>query len=274
MALVRGVFATFLIVLSCSCASIPRYCERLPKYTAGEDPENQEKRLYCAYREDSQQKLTAFLDAWSEDSLEVVEAELEEMPQPVQHAYVIFEDFYRPKELNRVGKAEWGPGQFLHAKYFLVSTALIVTVKKSLPESLFENDDEPNIAKWEIEDFSPRATTDVPLCYLDDRYASLIGRFLGDEELPVGHRGIMSTSVARGESLRRQEFVNHQVQIYHGHWGGWNFATDPSVYQIVFDEKLERAKLYFSLIYEGGEAVYERDENGWRLVKSELTWIT
>lgn len=274
MALVRLVLAATLIVMVGSCATVPRYCESLPSFVVGEDPRYQERRLYCAYREDSQQQLTAFLDAWSKESSQITEAELENLPVPLRHTYAIFEDFYRPKELNRVGRAEWGPNQFLHARYFLVSTHLVVTVKKSLPESTFGDSDEPPVAQWELNDLSPRATTDVPLCYLNDKYTSLIGRFLGDKELPAGHGGVMSTSVAKGESLRRQEFINQQVQIYHGHWGGWNLATDPSVYEIVFDEKFEQAKLYFSLVYEGGEALYERDEEGWRLISSELTWIT
>jgi hypothetical protein len=273
VAFLRVLFIGFSTVLLCSCAAVPRYCESLPSYVTGENPRIQEKRLYCAYRDDSQQRLATFFDAWSSDSQEITPAELGELPQALQHAYAIFEDFYRPKDLRRVGDAEWGPEQFAHAKYFLVRTDLRVTVKKSLPDSTFGNSDDPSIAQWEVERFSPRASSDVPLCYLDDRYANLIRRFLGDEELPMGHSGIMSTSVARGESLRRQEFINQLVQVYHGHWGGWNLSTDPSVYQIEFDETMENAKLYFSLVYEGGEALYARDSDSWRLVRSELTWI-
>lgn len=274
MALIRGVATALIVIMLGSCATVPKYCDSLPRFMAEESASIQEQRLYCAYREQSEQRLAAFFEGWSLESQSISNDELEGLPEPVRYAYDLFEDFYRPKELNRVGDAEWGSSQFLHAKYFLVSPELVVTVKVTLPESSFGYDDVPTIAQWDLDDFRPKATSDIPLCYLNNRYRNLIRRYLGDKELQAGHRGIMSTSVARGESLLRQQFINKKVQIYHGHWGGWNLATDPSVTQVVFDEKLEYAKLYFSLVYQGGEALYRRDGNIWRLVKSELTWIT
>ncbi len=274
MSLMRIMTLGITAAVVCSCATAPTNCESLPGFAAGEEEQLQENRLHCAYEKNSQPELTVFLDAWVEESSPISPEELAELPEAIRHAYAIFENFYNPKALDRIGNPEWGADQFAHARYFIAQSAIAVSVTDKLPDAPDFSYDDPTLSRWDIDDFRPRATSEVPLCLLSERYATLIERFLGSKELPPGHNGIMSTSEAEGESLLRKTFMNQQLQIYHGHWSGWNLITGPDVGQIVFNSDLSRAMVYFSLVYEGGEALYERDGEKWVLVQSRLTWIT
>lgn len=84
----------------------------------------------------------------------------------------------------------------------------------------------------------------------------------------------MSPAAAAQESGRRQEFLNHFVNIWYGHWGGyWQLYSYPVIDRITFEKNFTSATANFQMVYEGGEAHFERVGKEWRLVKAQRTWI-
>ena len=249
--------------------------EEVPDYVSGEPVWYQENRLYLAYAERSQEKLNGFLNAWSSSSKPRSEDDLIELPDAIRHTYLVFEDFYQPHRLERIGDPEWGVDQFKDASRFIVQTSLRVVVSDRVAETgeLYEALDSARYV-FELQEFRPLIQGPVKSLYLTKFYENLMSHFLGSDELPVGHDGVMSTSKAVGESEKRQEFLNTSLKIYHGHWGGWRLGTDPTVTTIQFNDDFTHAVVHFTLVYQGGEARYKRRGDKWVLIKSELTWIT
>ncbi len=59
-----------------------------------------------------------------------------------------------------------------------------------------------------------------------------------------------------------------------GHWGGdWHLDTHPHVYTIILHPTFTRAIIDFRVGYQGGKAFLEKGKHGWKVLKSELTWI-
>lgn len=245
-----------------------------PPYKKGEPISHQEDRLYRAYLDGSKKKLGDFFVAWADRSKPISEKHLEKLPVAFRHAYKIFEDFYQPKNLGRIGNPEWGTEQFSHVTYFITQPTIRILVTDKVIEEINSNSFTDSIYYAELKNFQPRIKGGTKALFLDDYHGPLIEGFLGSEELPMGHNGIMSTSKAIGESEKKQKFINQYVQIYHGHWGGWRFATDPTISTINFNKSFTKAIVHFSLVYQGGEAIYEYENRKWVLRKSELTWIT
>ncbi len=247
--------------------------EQVPNYKSGEPYYYQEHRLFRSYLDNSDEKLTDFFNGWKKSSNSISKSELEEVPSIVKSAYEIFEDFYQPKNLTRIGKPEWGPDQFKHVSYLIVQNSLNIIITNKLETEPF-NSNITSILDITINNLRPNVKGDTPALYLTEQYKTSLSHFLGSEEYPLGHGGIMVPARAKGESKKRQQHINKFLQIYHGHWGGWNYITDPTVSSINFNSSLNKAIVHFSLVYEGGYAIYILKKGKWILRESKLTWIT
>ena len=72
------------------------------------------------------------------------------------------------------------------------------------------------------------------------------------------------------ETIRRLEFLNRQVKIAPGHWGGWDLLTYPSDIYIEFNKDMTKASVGFSMLYMGGMAIMKRESSGWRIEESGI----
>ncbi len=248
--------------------------EDVPSYKKGEPEWYQEHRLNKAYLEQSKLKLSEFFRGWSKVSTAHTDKQIEGLPQAFHYAYNIFEDFYQPHNLKRIGDPEWGTEQFSKVSYFIVQSEINVVVTNEIIKDPFENNSSITIFDGTMNNFKPQIKGNIKALFLDGNHSYILKKFLGNEEVPVGQNGIMSTSKAVGESEKRQGFLNQYLKIYNGHWGGWKLVTDPTVTKINFNKNYDRAVVYFSLVYEGGEAIYEKKNGKWVFIKSQLTWIT
>lgn len=111
--------------------------------------------------------------------------------------------------------------------------------------------------------------------YLNDAYDALLNSFLNKNKyIPLGKGSIMRPAMAKGKSARRKKFLEKSVKIWYGHWGGyWQLYTYPVVYSITFDAEMLYAKVDFRMVYEGGEAILKRENNTWKLISANRTWI-
>ena len=97
---------------------------------------------------------------------------------------------------------------------------------------------------------------------------------LGTQHTPLGRGGTMQPAQANKESRRRQAFLDRQLTIWYGHWGGyWQLASYLLVSAVTFDRDLTYARVSFRMVYEGGEAILKRTNNQWAIVLVQRTWI-
>ncbi|MBK7440347.1 MAG: hypothetical protein IPI65_02110 [Bacteroidetes bacterium] len=110
--------------------------------------------------------------------------------------------------------------------------------------------------------------------YLTTKYSDILINFLGNKHEHLGNGGIMTPALATKSSANRKTFLENQIKIWYGHWGGyWQLHSYPTAYAITFDHEMQYAIIDFRMIYEGGEALLKNVNGSWVLVSSELTWI-
>jgi hypothetical protein len=84
----------------------------------------------------------------------------------------------------------------------------------------------------------------------------------------------MKPARSKGESAKRQRFLEERIKIWYGHWGGyWQLISYPEAYMITLDPELTYARVSFRLVYEGGYAIFKRVDTHWVLVTAKRTWI-
>lgn len=110
--------------------------------------------------------------------------------------------------------------------------------------------------------------------YLTKGYEKILNSFLGKRHAALGEYNIMQPASSKGKSQTKHEFFNNAALIYYGHWGGyWQYETYPEANQIIFNPEMNRAVVMFRFVYEGGEAILEKQNGEWEVVDFRFTWI-
>ncbi len=110
--------------------------------------------------------------------------------------------------------------------------------------------------------------------YLTPALRETLTAFLGGTQVPMGTGGIMNPARSKGESAKRQRFLEQQIKIWYGHWGGyWQLTSYPEAYTITLDPQLTYARVSFRMVYEGGYAIFKRTGARWVLITAKRTWI-
>ena len=270
--------------------------------------QNQEQLLLQAYRSHSSEKLEQFFDKWVQETPPLSVAAFQKLGGAVQNVYMLFQQFYNPKEIQRVGGSEWGNDIYKKAKYFLLQDMIRFAIVDTLDKDILLQKEYARLAKesnitidsvirqykadpklainlfveWPtakkletIEHFRPRVSFQSPkTIVLIAEYDSLLNRFLGSSHFPLGSGNIMSPAVSKGESANRQKFLENCIKVWYGHWGGyWQLHTYPLVNSIIFDKSLNHALVNFRMVYEGGYAYFKKVNGTWTLVEAKRTWI-
>ncbi|MBN2092147.1 hypothetical protein JW964_21185, partial [candidate division KSB1 bacterium] len=236
------------------------------------------ENLTDAYSKDSDSLLNKFLENWYHAYQPKSSDEISSENELIQYAYEIFDKFYSPFDLARIGRSEWGDSLYYGVDYIIVqnSIKLLVYDSDSLKfNSIFDNTDSLILKKIDVTDFRPPVQFEqARVLYLTSEYDSCLNRFLKTTHNPLGADGLMNPASAKGESLARQMFLNRHLRIIHGHWGGyWHLETHPFVFNIEFNKDKNYARVNFKLVYEGGEAIFIKQNNEWIMKKSYRTWI-
>jgi outer membrane protein assembly factor BamD (BamD/ComL family) len=119
--------------------------------------------------------------------------------------------------------------------------------------------------------------------FVDDEQTALLDTLmtrLGGSKTREGQiffdKGVMEPpSVPVGPSLSVMAFLNRAFRVMPGHWGGWHFATFPTISEIVFiDSGRTRALVRVTVGYAGGDVLLEKQDGVWRATKLTQTWVT
>ena len=139
------------------------------------------------------------------------------------------------------------------------------------------------ISEFTIGDFRPNVKAGGKnVLYLDDFHVDVLARYLAgkhDQYLADCHRNEPNGDDEEflrdeGPFNSRLNYLNQPLHILRGHFGvGWHFATQPEIGLIVLSRDLKTAVIYCREGYRGGLALMQRDDQGWRVVERESTWV-
>lgn len=192
--------------------------------------------------------------------------------------YTIYRVFYKPTDLLKLGKWEWGNKLNADAKYIVIPTAIAYAV---VPDSILNDIDKhrdrlnDKMKQYSvIDDFRPMVNIPTgKVLYLTGEYAQALSTFLGTKSTKAGEGNIMNPSMPAGESEKRYNLIRPYIPVLHGHWGGWHLGTHPRISIIILNESLTKAYIDFRVGYQGGEATMIKIGNEWEINTSNTTWI-
>lgn len=194
-------------------------------------------------------------------------------PKAVSEAYEVFELF---TSFSTNGPTHRNASAHRSRPFIVIQSSLNIIIRTSLEQKKHPYDGfvHPAALDITINDFRPNVPIQgMRVVYLDNLSEKHISAFLGEEQDPVGLGNIMNPAVARGESLKRVEYINNALYVYPGHWGGWHILSDPAVRSITFNEDLTVAWVDYSMGYEGGQTTYQKQHGEWSFISSLATWI-
>ena len=100
--------------------------------------------------------------------------------------------------------------------------------------------------------------------YLNSLYYTGLTKFLGSIIKKNKERLNYTYYLSEKEVKKRQLFLEQNIKVWEGHWGAyWQLLTYPEVNSIIFDKEMEYAKVFFRIVYEGGEALLKKENGKW-----------
>jgi hypothetical protein len=253
-----------------------------------------------------------FFEVWHKEVPPRSSAEVDHMPDTAREIYRLYEEFYNPRQLDRIGGSEWGSNIYKKVKYCLVQNTILFNFVDTLNRDLLIAKEVERVAgrlhismdsvrkglsannrlilknyrgyifDWPepkdyfvLADFRPRTKFDtLRTLVLIPKYDTLLNQFLADNHYPLGAGNLMAPAASKGESTQRQAFLSNLIRIWYGHWGGyWQLHTYPYVNSVIFDRSFEHALINFRVVYEGGFACFKKVDGAWKLIDAERTWI-
>ena len=212
----------------------------------------------------------------SSASIPITEEQLARKWEIEQHAYHVFEAFYSPKDLSRLGRTR-NADLYDDVAFALVQSEINISLLDTIPE---ENPrvfgraghtlQDLAISRFDVLGFKPRVQVEgAETVYLTKPLQTALRRFLSGSKEPVR----MNREQAR-EATRKIEFLQPYVKVLWKHWGGgWHLETHPVVLSITFDRAMVNAVVNFRIKHRGGRARFQRKGEVWRMTSSVQTWM-
>ena len=188
----------------------------------------------------------------------------------IERVFAVFDKVFLPFKLGKLG--DWEGGNDLN------DDAMYAAVQNQIDYEIADTDDIKEFARhgWKdsIVNFRPETRLkSSQVLYLTTEYAKALRDFLGDNQTAMDRDNVMNPSVLAGESERHYKLIHPYIPIVHGHNGGWNIATSPTIGEIRFNKAMDMAIVYFEVRYESGEAILTRSGTQWSIRDSKVTGI-
>jgi len=229
------------------------------------------EKLETVFQLSSTNDLEQFFIDWNE-SVSPNSVEFISQNDTVEAIYEVYKLFYDPFDLTKLGSWEkMGINLNSNCKYVAVQNKIIYGVVEDTSfESPYSYYISPSYYDT-INDFRPSLNlAKEQVLYLLPEYEEALNMFLRTE--PFGTEPTFIYSYE--DILKKYEFIRPYIPILRGHWGWyWHLSTHPFINQIVFNKTLDKAKIYFRVGYQGGEATLEKNSNVWVINESKATWI-
>lgn len=242
-------------------------------------------RLHDAYGRPSQDAtLDTFFRAWEARSRPISPAEKALLGDSTRSLYEVIEAFYasldslrsRGEAFNRARIAAVPRFVTLDGRGLYYAVTRDPLNRPSEETSSSRNARALTVRADTLTDFRPNIPRQPSqgLLFVTEAERQILTCFLGTQHSPFGSGSIMSPAIPAKTSRQRADVLARYITVVPGHWGGyWHFETQPSVSSVALRKDLLRAKVYFRLGYQGGEALFFRTPTGWDMVDHRLTWI-
>ena len=142
-------------------------------------------------------------------------------------------------------------------------------------QCIYDTTDESRENEVCIRDFRPKTIyPNDEILYEDQKYYPKIAKYLGSAHFDFGFPNLMNPAQPKKSNRNRQNFLNPYLVVWHGHWGGyWHITSHPEVWNIILENDLKTAYVYFRVVYQFGVATLKKINDVWVLIESELTGI-
>lgn len=266
--------------------------------------------LEDAYQFKSKDALEEYFQQWRSDIPPITNDELVKLSDLYQEAYSVFSVFYNPIDLALIGKSEWGDSIYHNSEYLVVQNSLNIRVQDkvfytrtemdSINKEIISEHGQRGLdsliflnnfygENWYIKkrfknnelhtdtltNFRPNIVFEgKDILYLSPVHDIILTTFLGSR-IQKGKGRISNVRyLSNREVEKRRTFLEKKLKVWRGHWGAyWLLISFPEVTSIVFDREMKYAKIFYKLIYQGGEAYLMNDDGKWKMISAQLTWI-
>lgn len=271
---------------------------------------SQFKLLEEAYKKKSEEQLKEFFVHWQKEIPSISNEEFESLSDIEKEVYNVFCIFYNPIELQTIGSSEQEDTIYQNVNYLVIQNSLHYRVqdkifftdeeKVAIYKKLLAKDGQKGIdslkmqnipsfaEEWVLEELvgndwilnntisnfrPPISLSNKNIVYLNSSYYTGLTKFLGSHIKKNESKTKYSYYLSKEEIKNRQLFLEQNIKVWGGHWGAyWLLSTFPSVDSIVFDKEIEYARVFFRIVYQGGEALLKKENGKWRLMSSKVTW--
>ncbi len=221
--------------------------------------------------------LQSFLNCWQSDRQGIAPEVLQSKPAFEQAIYAMFPPFFLPEASQKTAKYLIVQDEI---KVRLVDGDLADDYRRELGDYEDHARNRPAISELTISDFRPNVNAEGKnVLYVDDFHVDVLARYLTgkhDADLADSYWDEPNgeDECDEGPYSERLSYVNQSLHIIRGHWGtGWHFATHPEIGLLVLHKDFKTAVIYCREGYGGGIALMQRDDQGWRVMGRESTWV-
>ena len=230
------------------------------------------QKLETAFQLSSNEYLEQFFTNWNE-SVTQNASEFIKQNDIVEAIYEIYKEVFNPFDLNMFGNI--GKNNDLNCKYVVVSNKIYYSVIENTLMEISDFDYMNAYKQDSINDFRPplKMAKEQTL-YLLPEYEKALDKFVGVEFVKSGRRFIKKWLYHKPGNRERYEFLRPYIPIHSGHWGGMYHTSQPFIYHIILDKNISYARVSISIHDWGYGVILKKEANVWKIVKSELIFMT
>ncbi len=182
--------------------------------------------------------------------------------------YSVFDTFYKPHELLKIGDWACINDINLDCRYIVIQNQIVYsTVNSNNVNEIDWNNSRKNL----ISNFRPQITSESKnVLYLTDEYEESINDFLGKESIESDQVETVQPSQNQGNE-RKIGLLKQYIPILHDYWGRtWQLETYPYVNRIIFNKSITKAKVEFYVGFQNGQVLLEKKGNKWVIKESKI----
>lgn len=277
-------------------------CMLLPASIAGQ---SLSAELNEAYYRNSYRQTEQYFHKWLKKSKP---ANMDTVNDTMRHTYKLFDIYFSPKELHKIGGNAAKAILDSYGKYLLISNRISLYMKDTVyytPEYIADlkrkyierqviasaNSEVDKPAKVtfathfgypeygymnaEIIDsmveFRPKVKIHgKKVLYLTPEYQRALNLFLGADPNNLA-RGNFKQRLGDNDINKRLEYINRYIPVRPGRLVDFHINTYPAPYAITFDKGFMHARVDYVIGEQIGFAVFKRTADGWELLLSSIT---
>lgn len=181
--------------------------------------------------------------------------------------FEVFNLFYKPNDIHRLGVWEFDNDLNSNCKYILVQNKVLYSILNS---NKINNVDWIKSRKSLLSNFRPPLTSEgINILYQTDEYEESFINFLGYATLlTIEEKGKFLGIL--DETQTKYELLKGYIPVHIGQKENfWHFETYPYVNRILFNKSITKAKIDFSVGSQFGMTILQKKGRNWVIIESK-----